>query len=918
MGHKSIPFWTTLILILLPLGVQAQPAQPAGLLTNAASKAYKGDQRFWFSVPQEDRLVVSLDGKEIFRGIGSASVLLSVPSGTEKTFTVVAQRRSAPPDNRILEEQTYTIQIDKQAPQKPAFSASTDDGASYLISATCDDNALLEGIYESNGASRLLKREDGVTRFSQHCIAPCSLILWAVDKAGNYSEPITFAAEAAGFTILNPEPGLWANIQQLVISKTGSGEIYWTDDGSDPFGTTGRLYETPVLIGKKGKVTLRVGMKLPNGIQFEKKLVYEAADENDGFFTIPQRVSSAKELEVSGTFVWKIGTGPWLEKDIPIKLVPVTPFQRYIILSLKNDALVYRYPILLDGKPADSGTALSVVNNEKNDSSTEQIQTDIQKPQLITTGRLRVLYWNSADSGIIRYHFSGDTRWIDYNGPVVLPPEISEVEWLLDRGLVQEGPEHLVIEKQSDGKDTKSGRIEYRPFAPVPGTFEVLGLFAEERPPDFASCTGEDLEWRYISPEGKEIYRVRTDSLPPSPPVLSAPQEGLWISGGVTIKSSSAEGEEDVQSVIEATLQNPSGTIETKRALDTLILDVPRESPVLVRLSAYTVDASGNKSSPVTRSFTIDSNSVYVSSKGLSSGDGSRNNPVDSLQKAIELAKTLNRSSIRIEGSIVLDTPLSLTSGISLERLPGSSLGGELRVQRNGQVLLSSGTASIRSLSIIATSTEAIPLISVQGSTLILDTVRISVKGTDIGAIFAQQGTLSFENCLINLESSNMATAIRIQESTLRFVNTTLNVIAQKYGNAVDAFSSTYIQEDSSVSVKARDGTVFQFTNMQYTLVNRSKISLVADFAAQTCVSSGTVPIVKDSVFYFKGNAQRSVVFNLGRLDSISQDTKNTITGNYFIGFTAVLHNAPKGFDLQAFNRNFASTNSPNFIAEDL
>ncbi|WP_304221609.1 hypothetical protein [Gracilinema caldarium] len=915
MGHRSIPFWTSLILILLPLGVQSQPA---GLLTNAASKSYKGDQRFWFSVPEEDRLVVNLDGKEIFRGIGSASVLLSAPSGAEKTFIVVAQRRSAPPDNRVLEEQTYSIQIDKQAPQKPAFSASTDDGASYLISASCDDNALLEGIYESNGASRLLKREEGITRFSQHCTAPCSLILWAVDKAGNYSEPITFAAEAAGFTILNPEPGLWANVQQLVISKTGSGEIYWTDDGSDPFGTTHHLYEAPVLITKKGTVTLRVGMTLPNGLRFEKKIIYEASDYDDSPFTIPQHVNSVKNLELNGTYVWKIGTGPWLEKDIPITLVPVAPFKRYIILSLKKDGLIYRYPILLDGNPEDSEVASTAQNNDKKDPLAEQVQTNIQKPQIITAGRLRVLYWNSIDSGVIRYHFQGDTRWIDYNGPVVLSPEISEVAWLLDRGLIQEGPERMMLERQSADMEIQSGRIEYRPFDPVQGSFDVLGLFAGDRPPDFAACAGEDLEWRYISPEGKEIYRVRTDSLPPSPPMLSAPQEGLWISGGVTITSSSPEHEENVQSVIEASLQNPSGTTETKRAVGTLILDVPRESPVLVRLSAYTVDASGNKSSSITRSFTIDSNSVYVSSKGLPSGDGSRNNPVDSLQKAIELAKTLNRSSIRIEGSIVIDTPLSLTSGISLESLPGSSIGGELRVQRKGQLLLPSGTASIRSLSIIATSMEASPLISVQGSKLVLDTVRISVKGTDIRAIFAQQGTLTLENCLINLESSNMATGIRIQESALRFGNTTINVSAQKYGNAVDASGSTYIQEDSSVNVKARDGTVFQFTNMQQALVSRSKISLTADFAAQTCISSGTVPIFKDSVLNFKGNAQGSVVFNLGRLDSISQDTKNTITGNYFIGFAAVLHNASKGFDLQAFNRTFASTNSPNFIAEDL
>ncbi|HPC71604.1 MAG TPA: hypothetical protein PLB48_07350, partial [Treponema sp.] len=63
MNRRLVPLWISCILLLYS---QAILAQESGLQTNAKSGIYKNDQRFWFSVPSQERLVLSLDGKELF------------------------------------------------------------------------------------------------------------------------------------------------------------------------------------------------------------------------------------------------------------------------------------------------------------------------------------------------------------------------------------------------------------------------------------------------------------------------------------------------------------------------------------------------------------------------------------------------------------------------------------------------------------------------------------------------------------------------------------------------------------------------------------------------------------------------------------------------------------------------------------
>jgi len=932
MMRRLVPLLIGAIFMLVPLALMAQRE---GLQTNASSGAFNRDQRLWFSAPQTDRLVLSLDGKELFKGIGSASVLLSVPLGSEKTYTILVQRRSAPPLNSLLEEKTFTIHIDKQQPQKPVLSGSTDDGLFYSVTAESEENAVLEGLYSLAGMETHINRNEKSSSFARVMQAPFNLIIWAVDAAGNYSEPAVFSAEVADFSILNPMPGIWQNVQRLVIQKNGSGEIYWTDDGSDPFSDSGRLYETPLVIQKYGKVRLRIGMKLPNGLRYEKSLDYEVVDTGKSHlgespFTVPEEVHESSTLNLDGDFQWSLEGGPWLDKRVPIRLVPVQSYQRYVVLLLKTAHGTYRYPILLDGRVMQGHRAAVAEASEPNrmpqetEKSDESLQSKkeiiSQEPLLVTAGDVRVLYWKNTDMGIIRYRLNDEKEWNDYTAPIVVPPGPVRITWLLDKGIAQEGPNQQVFTEQSSPPSSPGsyGWIVYRSLYPEPGAFHILDRYNTEEPiPVFTACTGEDLEWKVYSADGEELFVQRTDRLPPLEPILSAPSEGAWVSGAITIQSSIPANEEGVRTLITADLQYPSGRVEQRQGENSLELEVPKESPVVVSLTTYALDAAGNQSPVVSRTFTIDANSVYVSSRGSPDGDGSRNRPVNSLELALELAKQLGRSSIRIKDVVSVDTPLPLVPGLSLESI-STERPGEIHLIKEGRLLITSSSVALRRLA-IRSETQSSPAIEVLGGNLEMTDTSLFMKGSVLRAIVGTSGTINLENTTINLDALESATALWAEDCIISSQNTTITVKAGKYANGVELRRGRFIQEKGSVFIAAQDGSIWQFYNPQNAEINRVQATLVSNFVARACVSEGVVPKLTNSVVVFKGRSPTASVFMFSHPDSflqIPESAKGSISGNYFIGFSSLLNDENMGINIRIFNRTFAAPDTPNFIDE--
>jgi hypothetical protein len=860
-------------------------------------------------------------------------VLLSVPAGTEKGYTIQVQRRSAPPEDILLEERIFTIYIDKQLPQKPSITGSTEEGQSYSVAIECEPNTVLEGVYYTSGVITSIDRNDGVSSLLKNLHAPLSLIVWAVDEAGNCSEPVSFSAERGDFSVINPVPGTWQNMQPLVIENHGTGALYWTDDGSDPFGPTAQLYEKPVLIQKTGTIQLRLGMKLPNGLRYEKKVTYKIEGNGDDPFNIPEQIQTTSVLNVDGEYQWAIEPGPWLDKRIAIQLVPLGSYRRFVCLLLKTSRGIYRYPIVLDGKVTENKvlaeiepTSVAVITNNIPEAvkDPEHSQASLQEPAedkepvLMTSGPLRVLFWKNNDIGIIRYHVTPERLWKDYTGPILVPKESFTFEWIVDKGLAQEGPIQRTFKTLDYEVSSSRGVIHYRSLYPEPGEVHTLGTCNGNEVPAFAACTGEDLEWTILSAEGKQLVLQRTDALPPPEPMVSAPSEGAWVSGAVHIESTLPMPEEGLKTFIQATLSYPSGKIEQRQAEGVLNIDVPQESPVAVSITSFATDAAGNKGPAVSRSFTIDANSVYVSSRGSPDGDGSRNRPVTSLEQALELAKQLGRSSIRIQDSVLIEKPLAIVPGLTIENASNDQQ-GEIRLLKDGMLLVESGMVRIGRLS-VKSDFKGSPAIEVRGGNLELTNTNIVMKGTDLRAIVCTGGNIQVSNATITLDAQESGIALWGKDCSIFLKTTTLAVKASKYAVGVEQRRGTLVQDGGSVVVAAQDGTIWLFSDMQHAQIQQVQATLESNFVAQACVVEGMIPQVANSTIYFKGDARQASVFTFLTGEGVMQRKAQPgpiISGNYFIGFNSLVHAQDHSIDLKTFNRTFAAPATPNFVDED-
>lgn len=944
MGHKSIICWVFCLFPLIPFFTIAEESL---LKTNGASGAYRLDQRFWFSAPTDERLFISLDGEEVFKGIGTASVLLSVPIGAERIFSVTAQRRSAPPENAILEEQTYLVHIDKETPAKPAVAFFTEDGKLFSASITCEAESVLQGAYSSEGSVRFIEKKEQISELTEDFSAPFSMILWAVDEAGNYSEPITFSEKPIDFTIISPETGIWNNPQPLIIENGNSGRLSWTDDGSDPFGDKAHVYEGPVPIQKTGSVALRIGLKLSAEIKMEKKISYQVNGQNNAAWNVPQSVTKSENIDLPGLTQWKIGEGPYMDGSLPIIVKPLSGFKRYIVLTVKKDTIQYRYPILLDGiqnspqgdlrtglTPDASGEDETITPEDTNQ---EPVPPNLPKPELLKAEPLWVLYWNNPKNGIIRYHKAGDNGWKDFSGPLFVPSEPFQIEWILDKGTVQEGPGRISFGQKMTDDRSKEKRIEYRSLSSAQKDFRLLELITEDFIPDFSACNGEDLEWRIVSADGKILFQKHTDALPPPAPELVAPKDGEWISGAVEIIASIPTIETDAKTIIEASLRYPSGKQEKRTAEKELVLNVPSESPVDVQINAYSVDSAGNKSPVTSRHFTIDSNSVYVNALGNPAGDGSRHNPIVSLGRALELAGSLERTSVRIEGPIVVDEPLVVSRGITIEGSTGDA-SGEILFRNKGQLIVSDGDVIIRRLhinidtpkketiSIASSATLLLEAMELQGTahTLVWCTgslsvvnSHISINGSDITAMIVNKGKVRIDNSTVQLDANGSVLAIRAVQSHVAINNTVIKLDAGIFGSVFDMENGSFLQQGGLIEVSARDGILYQYKNMTEVYVSKIEALLVTAFVAQVCMAEGPIPHFNESVFYFRGRAKESSVFNFNQVLYETADYAGAITNNYFIGFSSLLKNKFASANVRAFNLMFAAPGKQNFIDED-
>jgi hypothetical protein len=269
---------------------------------------------------------------------------------------------------------------------------------------------------------------------------------------------------------------------------------------------------------------------------------------------------------------------------------------------------------------------------------------------------------------------------------------------------------------------------------------------------------------RAFDPSGRSIpseevtFRADIDKTPPDAPAASGMEDGGHYQDTRTVSLLSVEGTiyDTVSTSADPLL--PAQTEANKYSLP-LVLDAEPGRSVTYHVMAFSVDPAGNRSREI-RSWTvtIDRKIVYASPDGNDYSDGSRDTPVRSIGRAVQIAQATSRKTIFAaagqypqESRIDLAEDLVLVGGLDprtweplgLERW--SSI-APAEKWKSGDTLLAmtAGSVSITGFELAAGPTALDSLLSVSGGSLSLLRGAVALGAGGSGrAIFQSGGTLS-------------------------------------------------------------------------------------------------------------------------------------------------------------------------------
>ncbi len=872
--------------ILFPLA-----AEDSEIRTNAQGGIFSSDTRFWFSVPDGQRLRLRVNGNETYRGAGPASSTLTARPGEDRSYELVAERRSPPPADELLESRAFVVRVDALPPPPVAVSAvQKEGGAEWTLSFSAEDR------------SRVFALVDADSFLSSHEDIPAPLVFsarkveglaWCVDGAGNVSAPTVFSFKPFALSIANPAEGSWANRQLLVVKSEGASEVLWTADGGDPL-ASGIPYSGPALIGATGPVTVKVAAKSPDG-RVERRTVSYVCGSAE-----PPAAASLRSLElapiaapaaaaVPAGFRWDIGDAPLspagsadlqFEGGASIELRPMASFQRSVPLYLSEGKGVLRYIFTLGNPASSSGTSVQVPSDRA---------PGAFSPNVYVSGRARMALW-TKQGGLVRYRWESSGLWSDAAGPIPVPVAGGKLDWLVDKGSSVEGPfsesfppiapeaayPSALPEVSSDG--VSSGPVVLSVPAGLSGVRFSLSADipgAEARTIELANggsyvadvCDGEQFSWS-VSGGGSSLP-LPVDRRPPPAPSIEAPDEGAWVRVLPFVRF--ASGERRIEAV--AKWRTEDGRSGSYRLEDSGQLRSMKQGPVEYLIEARAVDEAGNAGVLASRRFVVDESTVYVSASAPSSGgDGSRALPFASLAEAISQAKTLGEARVWVSGPVSLEGRAMLFDGVTVEggysadwKKDGAA--SEIRMAAGAAFVSSGGSVALSALKLVESGLREAPLLSFEGGRVSLSGIATSVSAPGARApVLSAGGGAAVEVRDSSLVGGAPAVEVRGAEVVLR--DTLVTGTAGRSGRLVVFAASDARVELHSSRIDCGPSDPGRSASVAVGIdsaggslrLERSAVFVLADGMSSGLVSRGTELRISDSQVSSKSERYASAV----------------------------------------------------------
>ncbi|GAB1481695.1 hypothetical protein MASR2M78_05100 [Treponema sp.] len=924
MGQRRI---TLLLLCIAFSNSWAVGPSTKGILTNAEGGLFASGRTFWFSVPENERLSLSVNGTERYRGLGPSSLELSSVAGTVTEYELKVERLSPPPGSILLESRSFLVVIDAEPPEPPLFHVESAEDGSWVLSYSIEKRARIDAVVDSGGKRALYRSLDNGQSFPS---GPLHILAWSVDAASNHSEVIGVSYKPLSLDIRNPVPGTWNNKQRLYLEVQGATTIRWTLDGTDPLGATGKDYTEGILLDGTGNLSLRVACRSEDGriLRSESHFTvnpkpYPGHSELAAAEVNP--ILKETSLTIPPSYRWdSSGSSPRYSAS-RIQLSPLRFMQRPYTLVVGNAEGLWRYLYRLGSlEKASREESPEIIKSSEMPGIQSDSKADIV-PQLLRFGSARLILWPRGATHI-RYRLLGTEDWEEALSPLYVPDGGLSLEWIVERGselspaqefflppLPLQGLPMPSFPLLSNHRQTLQLDAALDPASQPPyylsytlgGDFG-LGL-SSYTSPDFPlslegaqelvfdACDGEELGWRLMNKSGEELSFI-IDKRRPQPPQLKAPAELSWNTSAVDFSCITQEGESLETEVFKIQADGKEEFLALERPFH---IPSSRYGQEKILIKARATDSAGNRSAVVTRSFIMDTPTVYVKGKprgdpsSLAAPQGSRENPFASLGAAIDFAQHEQIPLIRMSGSLDLKGSYQIRDTLHLEGgydslwnlIPNPTVisfegDADLRVQGNLEItnldfkglignrplfsLEEASSVRFVDSSILANLSNKRSLaIRSNSATLVFERSRLGLEGTSpfVTGIESSAGSLSLISSSVLVSAKNSAFCLSLKGTRLDAENSLVKAAASDYASALDAEGSFINWKAGSLAAHSRDVALMVLSNTESSF-SGAGLTVDASFAARSLDVRGRFPQLRSLSFKSVGSSPAAMAFS--------------------------------------------------------
>ncbi len=613
--------------------------------------------------------------------------------------------------------------------------------------------------------------------------------------------------------IISPSSGVWANKQPLVISTSENAEIFYSTSGTDP-AVTGFAYDGPVLIDQTGPVDLRIVAIDDKSNKQEFRISYSVNEEFASEKEVSTFISSLSStpviqytsgdvIEMPSSVMYKIGND--IEKTSflqaqPLKLAEQSNISEYVPCIVAFGEKQWRFVIQTAGKMMGSFAKRSVpfeisewntfkftgkkliyaIDDGDWSASTTPVYIDRSLPHVVR--------WQS----II---YSAENRVHSF----ALPPIPKIVTSKEDSGALTFTVNGEAGYTLGNYKSPSSKSIQIDN-----GTFS--SITADVFPGDSISKSATFSVFYDTVYQGKLSVPVIIDRRPPEPPEIISSAEDNFSRKAVKINFTAESGADIFYSIDSIVAEKGDEknvySVSNKKMSDSYLLLQPyKESAIDYSITAFAVDAAGNKSTSSTYKVQVDNFNYYVSSqKAGITEDGSKSHPFTTLSPLVSIINQAEKIRIHVNGTIKGDTaPIILSS--SFEIIGNSN--AHIILPASAQIAISNANVVIKDCIIEKTTASDYATTDDDSAVhfITLTDSKADISDSELTAVFSQTGT-----------------AIDMTSSTLSLRNSGLTVKGNTYSSNVNAYDSEILVTGSRISSTADTAINFSTQNSKFTL----------------------------------------------------------------------------------------------------